>query len=284
MIPSYRQITVKYQAEMGDLRFNLLGGLEILIEGQDVAPAIPKRAALLMAYLAMTGRPQSRQALADLLWGESPDASARLSLRTALWSLGDRFAPHLEAGRHELVLRPGSFQVDALEFARLAGRNRADPPGSAPAPGDPAPPPERRRDALQQAAALYRGDLLAGWAASRAPAFDDWLMAERQRLHDIALEAFYTLAAHQAREGAHQDAIDAIRRVLSLEPWHEEAHRQLMRLLALTGRRGEALMQYRACRRLLVLELGTEPTLETQAVYRELLRAGRQASPETRGH
>ena len=101
-------------------------------------------------------------------------------------------------------------------------------------------------------------------------------MAERQRLQDTALEALYRLAAQYARDGAYPEAIATVRRVLALEPWHEEAHRQLMQLLALTGRRSEALMQYRACRRLLVLELGTEPTLETQALYQDLLQAGRR--------
>ena len=262
---------------METIRFNLLGGLAILMDGRDVTPAIPRKAALLLAYLAMTGRPHSRPFLANLLWGESPDASARLSLRTALWSLGDRFADRLEAGRNQVALRPGAFSADALDFTRLAGRDRLDePPRDAAVAGDLPSFADRRRAALQQAADLYRGELLAGWAANRAPAFEDWLMAERQRLQDTALEALYRLAAHYARDGAYPEAIATVRRVLALEPWHEEAHRQLMQLLALTGRRSEALMQYRACRRLLVLELGTEPTLETQALYQDLLQAGRR--------
>ena len=108
---------------MEGLRFHLLGGLEILLDGLDVAPAVPRKAALLLAFLAMTGRPHSRPFLANLLWGESPDASARLSLRTALWSLGGRLAGCLEAGRHQVALRPGAFSADALDFTRLAGRD-----------------------------------------------------------------------------------------------------------------------------------------------------------------
>ena len=133
---------------MEGLRFHLLGGLEILLDGLDVAPAVPRKAALLLAFLAMTGRPHSRPFLANLLWGESPDASARLSLRTALWSLGGRLAGYLEAGRHQVALRPGAFSADALDFTRLAGRDWTDGPArEAAATGDPGlrrRPPARR--------------------------------------------------------------------------------------------------------------------------------------------
>lgn len=245
------------------LELTLLGGLKIAVDGCDLAPAMPRKAALLLAYLAVTGRAHTRQSLANLLWGESPESSARLSLRTALWSLGGRLACCLEAGRQQVALRPGSFRADAVEFPRLATRAASEDPAAA-------------RAALQQAVNLYHGDLLAGWAAGRAAAFDDWLIVERQRLQDVALETLYRLAALLAGEGAYGEGIATARRLLALEPWHEEGQRLLIQLLALSGRRAEAIMQYRAMRRLLVLELGTEPAMETQELYHELLRAGRR--------
>ena len=66
-------------------------------------------------------------------------------------------------------------------------------------------------------------------------------------------------------------------RQLALDPWREESHQQVMRLLARCGRRSEALAQYEACRRVLAQELGVEPGAETTRLY-EQIRDGVLAS------
>ena len=63
-----------------------------------------------------------------------------------------------------------------------------------------------------------------------------------------------------------------MQRIIELQPWQEEAH-QAMRLLALAGRRSEALVQFLRCRDLMMRELGAEPGPETVAL-RERIRAG----------
>jgi predicted ATPase len=57
-----------------------------------------------------------------------------------------------------------------------------------------------------------------------------------------------------------------------MDPWREEAHRQLMLLLARSGQRSAALRQYETCRRILADELGVEPGAETRVLY-ERIRA-----------
>jgi len=59
---------------------------------------------------------------------------------------------------------------------------------------------------------------------------------------------------------------------VTLEPWREEAHRRLMRVLAASGQRSAALAQYETCRRLLAEELGVEPSAEIRETYELLLR------------
>ena len=61
-------------------------------------------------------------------------------------------------------------------------------------------------------------------------------------------------------------AIDYTTRLLELEPWQEEGHRQMMLLLAVTGQRSAALAQYAACRRILLEELHVDPMPETNAL------------------
>ena len=68
------------------------------------------------------------------------------------------------------------------------------------------------------------------------------------------------------------------RRCLQLEPWDEQAHRQVMQALALQGQRSAALAQYEACRKALAEELGVEPEPETTRLYQGI-RAGLERPP-----
>ena len=99
------------------------------------------------------------------------------------------------------------------------------------------------------------------------------MVTQREGLHIQALEALHTLAACHERRGEHEQVLRYARRELELEPWDEEAHRQCMRALALSGRRDAALAQYKACSAALAEELGVEPQPETTALY-ERIRDG----------
>ncbi|HEV8599681.1 MAG TPA: AAA family ATPase, partial [Gemmatimonadales bacterium] len=122
-----------------------------------------------------------------------------------------------------------------------------------------------------QAAELYRGDLLLGFAVNE-PLFDEWLVAERERLREMALEALARLLAEQSKAAGTQHAIQTAVRLLGLDPLQETVHRTLMRLYARQGRRGAALKQYQVCVGALQRELGTKPEAETRQVDQELLR------------
>ena len=78
------------------------------------------------------------------------------------------------------------------------------------------------------------------------------------------------LTAHYQNQGNYEQVQRYAERQLALEPWREEAHRQLMWALAMDGGRGAALAQYETCRRLLADELGVEPAEETVALYEQI--------------
>lgn len=69
----------------------------------------------------------------------------------------------------------------------------------------------------------------------------------QERLRGTAVFVLATLAAQQAHAGELAEAIAAQRRILELEPWREESHRDLMLLLARRGQRSAALAQYKIC-------------------------------------
>ena len=99
---------------------------------------------------------------------------------------------------------------------------------------------------LSQAADLYKGDFLEGFFLEDSQAFDEWLVLKREGLRRQAVEVFSRLATYYETRGEYAPALQHSYRLLELEPWREEAHRQTMRLLALTGQRNSALAQYEA--------------------------------------
>ena len=102
---------------------------------------------------------------------------------------------------------------------------------------------------LRAALDCYRGDFLQGFQLPDAPAFEQWILARREHYRQLVLGAFTYLVQDARRKGDFTAGIDLARRVLALEPWHEESHRQLMWLLASNGQRSAALARYESCRR-----------------------------------
>ena len=240
---------------MSRLTVRLLGGFEAASDGAVLA--IPTRKAqALLAYLACTpGDTHPRDKLAALLWAEASPTAARSALRQTLFvlrkALGSVADAVLILTADALALRRGSVQTDIVSFERAV------------AAGTPAE--------LEMAAAVYRGDLLVGLSAD-APGFEEWLMTERERLRELAIEGLARLLTHQRAVGATESAVQVALRLLSLDPLQESVHRTLMRLYAQLGRRDTALRQYQQCVEVLRLELDVEPEAETKELYQQVLR------------
>ena len=108
--------------------------------------------------------------------------------------------------------------------------------------------------------ALYRGEFLEQFFLGDSDRFEEWALFKREWYHLHVVEALSILARREARRGDIKHAREYVQRQVTLEPWREEAHRYLMRLLVMEGQRSAALMQYEKCRRVLDEELGVEPT------------------------
>ncbi len=244
---------------MAAISLMLLGGFEARAADGGPLPLPSRKAQALLAYLALNpGRAHGRDKLASLLWEDRDAAAARHSLRQAIADLRRALAhcdpPPLAGEGDTLGLVPGGVEVDALAFERLADT------------GTP--------ETLEQAVALYRGELLEG-VDPRSPAFDEWLSLERARLHERAVAATAALLEQRlAAGGPAERLVPLALHLLALDPLREATHRLLMVLYARQGRRADALKQYRDCRDRLARELGVAPSAETERLHRELL-AGR---------
>ena len=148
-------------------------------------------------------------------------------------------------------LDPTAVDVDVARFERLLA--------------------DGSTEALGQIAALYRGELLAGLVLSERP-FEEWLTAERVRLHELAIQGLGRLFAHQQQAGDHEVAVQTGLRLLALDALQEPVHRAVMSLYARLGRRQAALRQYQLCMDALKRELNAQPEAETIQLYQQLLK------------
>lgn len=237
-----------------ELNLRLLGGLFITQNGAPLGPFLSQKVPALLAYLAVTRRPHTREALAGLLWGDLPEADAKNNLRQALSNLRKLAEPYFSIDRETVEFN--SAAPHFLDVAAFEQKTHSE-----------------KIEELQAAAALYAGDFLAGVAVRDAPEFEEWALMQKARLRELALHVWQTLTQHHLAHGAYRAAIEAANQLLALDAWREEAHRQLMLALARSGQRSAALAQYETCRRILQKELGVEPSAETQALYQRLRAA-----------
>ncbi|MBP8948163.1 MAG: AAA family ATPase [Candidatus Promineofilum sp.] len=249
------------------LRLHLLGSPRLERDGQTLEPDTRKATALL-AYLAVTGRFHTRDALAALLWPEMDDSHARAALRRTLSSLKS-VVGHLPlyVTRDNLGLNKDEVWCDATEFEAAiaeAAHHRHDVA-------------EQCRDCtarLAAAVALYRDTFLSGFSLRDSAEFDDWQLATAEHLRRLLTTALAGLVRAHNAAGDYARAIEYTRRWLAADPLREEAHRWLMQLHAATGARDAALRQYREAVRILDEELGVGPLPETTALY-EAIQEGR---------
>lgn len=247
---------------MPTLELNLLGRPQVKIDGALVELSSHKAQALLY-YLAATRQPHSRQALAGLLWADLPEDAARRNLRVELLKLRVLFDPFLDVARDTLALsHDAQVGLDVTHFEHFARHQ------------DPTP------EQLQKALDLYQGGFLDDFHVREAPLFEEWVAKVREHLQQTFRHATFRLTAYYLQQRNYTAGIECINQLLGREPWLEEAHQQLMRLLARSGRRGEALAQYETCSRILNDEFGVIPSDETNALYDQIESGEEGADPE----
>jgi len=236
-------------------------------DGRALEPDTRKAVALL-AYLAVTGRFHTRDALAALLWPEMDDSHARAALRRTLSSLkaavGDL---PLYVSRDGLGLNRDEVWCDVTELEAAVAQ-------AAHHAHDPVERCAECAARLAAAVALYRDSFLSGFSLRDSAGFDDWQLATTEHLRRSLTTALAWLVRAHSAAGEYEPAIDYARRWLAVDPLREEAHRWLMQLHAITGARDAALRQYREAVRILDDELGVGPLPETTALY-EAIQEGR---------
>lgn len=224
----------------------------------------------LVAYLAVSrlrneGASFTRESLVALLWPDLEPSRARAILRRNLSLLRSALEGEGLAVDGQMVgIDPqADLWLDVAEFQRLvrAWEGHAHPREEV---------CPRCLEDLEAAAALYRGDFMAGFGLRDSAAYDDWQFFHAEGLHRDLASVLERLARGHSARGSRDAALLHARRWLSLDTLHEPAHRLLMTLYARSDQRSAALRQYQECVRILEAELGVGPSPETTSLYEEI--------------
>jgi DNA-binding SARP family transcriptional activator len=227
---------------------------------------------LVLCYLLLNRRHEVvREGLATLFW---PDQTRELSLkalRNALWRLrhmlrsaGVPDGQFLAVEDDRIAFAATTeYTLDTEVFERVIQRSKGRPGKSLTAD---------QAHELEQATALYQGDLLEG-------VYSDWCLVDRERLRTLYMQALCTLMAYHEAQANYDCGLSYGEAILARDPCSETVHRRMMRLYWLSGDRGAAIAQYHRCVSILHDELGVGPMSQTQRLY-HLLTRERTAPPD----
>lgn len=226
------------------LELSLLGGFHLRCWGEPVAP--PSSVQRLLALLALHDRPLARRYIAGTLWLDSSEHHASGDLRSALWRLR-KTDPSLVDNQADRIGLGRSVRVDVHHMIHSSHRLQTNHPV----------------DNVDEE--LFTQDLLPDW-------YEDWLLLERERLHQMRLVALETLACRLINQCDYAGAVRAALAAVHCESMRESSHRVLIRAHMAEGNYSEAIRQYQLYEQLLDNELGLQPSPLMQDLIAPLIR------------
>jgi DNA-binding SARP family transcriptional activator len=194
----------------------------------------------LVAFLALQDRPRTRSYVAGTLWPDNTVSRANANLRSSLWR-ATRTGHHvIDASVQEMSIAK-HINVDITDATARAHRLL-----DTSCPCDDILTAQTRAD--------LSADLLPDWSEN------EWILVEQEQYHQLRLHALEAMAERLIDAGRHGEAVAAGLAVVRVEPLRESAHRVLVKAHLAAGNRAAALRQYDQCRRILLSELGLEPS------------------------
>ncbi len=237
-------------------RAYLLGSLKVTRGGQRIEGGWRRKSLELLAYLAAHRRGAPKDQILEALW---PWADPKTS-QTALWHSISHLRSRLRGPSDYKVrfvervddlyrLDTKSIWIDAFAFEAAIRRARLS--------SDPLP-------LLQTACDLYRGEFCES-------CYYNWATLAQGRLRDLFIRTASKLAAGLEERREWEAALAALDKTISSDPYNERLYRQAMRIEALRDRRDLAIQRFRRLKRLLLEDLGLEPSPETTWAMGRLL-------------
>ena len=234
------------------LRVRVLGGFDLARDGEPMrftGKTQQRPLDLLKFVVSLGGKDIDVETVMAALWPDADGAAAKSSFDSAMFRLRKLLdvedALELTSGKLSLNKSLVWTDVWALDAA-LDHANDAPPSAAA-----------------HRLLAAYPGPLLG---SEESP----WLAKPRDALRARVVRALMDLGQKLERAGAFASAVDVYRRALEADNLAESLYRGLMRALAASGDRAEAMNAFRRCRELLSIVLGVKPSAETDRLYQDI--------------
>jgi DNA-binding SARP family transcriptional activator/DNA-binding beta-propeller fold protein YncE len=223
--------------------FRILGPLEVAHEANLVPLGKGKQRALLALLLLHANEVVSIDRLIDELWGERPPPTAQTGLHGYVSQLRKLLgADRIETRGPGYLLRVEEGELDRDRFETLARAGR-----------------------FADALAVWRGPALGDFA------YAPWAQAEIGRLEERRLACLEARLDLDLNAGRAAELVGELEALVAANPLRERFRAQLMLALYRSGRQADALNAYRQTRRMLVDELGIEPSEELKELQRRIL-------------
>lgn len=239
------------------MEFRILGPVEIWDDTGPIELSASKVRTVLASLLLARGRVVSDSRLVALLWGEDPPATADAQIQTYVSRLRQRLGADVQVARQRpgYLLRMTPEQLDLVTFEQLAAKGH-----DALAAGR----FTEASDTLKHASAIWRGPALGG--------VTDFLTElERPRLEEARLTVLEDRIEADLALGLHTTLVAELTGLVAGHPLRERPRAQLMLTLYRCGRQADALATYHDYRRLLVAELGIDPSPDLQDLHQAIL-------------
>jgi DNA-binding SARP family transcriptional activator len=264
---------------MSHLSLSFLGGFEVTLDAVPITTFGADKARALLTFLAIEStHPHRRAELSAMFWPDLSEKKAAHNLSQSLLRLRQALREKEDPARPPFLLVTSQdvqfnvcsdYLLDVDRFRTLLNQCQQHQHLEA----------ARCPICIQwqsQAVDLYRGNLLAGLFVPDSVTFEEWRLVQQEELHRQALEILTRLVTYHIQRGEYERVIEYARRQIALEPWHEEAHLQLMHAFAASGQNAAALRQYESYQQMLSEELGLQPSTDVSAFYAQL-RTGEMA-------
>jgi DNA-binding SARP family transcriptional activator len=250
-----------YSGVMGQMRYRVLGSLELDDGGRPLALHGARQRALLSIFLLHPNEVLASDRLMDDLWGGTPPSAGRTALAMQVW----RLRQLLHRGRDEVLqtfangylLNVAPDCVDLYCFERqLTDGGRSLKAGAFAAAAQ----------TLRRALELWRGRPFEDLA------YESFAQADIKRLEEERVLALEERIEAELALGQGAELIAELDALVRRYPLREQFRGQLMLALYHSGRQADALEVYRDARRVLREELGLDPSPVLQGREQAILR------------
>lgn len=249
-----------------DVRVKIFGGLRVWRGTHEIDPGPLRQRVVLALLVAAAGEVVTVEHMVNVLWPTDPPPSATNQVQRLVGQVRRTFEPSLSphasgqlvlAAASGYCIAAGQIGCDLFRFRELAAL--ADECVSA--------------EQVEKGCKLYvealeqcRGPLFAG-LDSHTLGLPEFVALERERESVVAAAA----AAGVEHRQVPPQLVEAVQQAVARAPLNEALHEALLRVLAATGRRADALNAYDTMRRSLAEELGVDPGPQLMDTFHQLL-------------